>query len=334
MDTNIKPDAQDIVEHIKNLKKQTWLSESQKWWPDHLFHFTDIENAVKILTDGALYSRTELLITGRLSTDIASPNVIASTATQWKNYVRLYFRPRTPTQYCNEGFRPINQLKLGGAHCPVPIIFIFEAKQILIQKGTLFSDGNLAAGANVGGTAVFLSSIPFEKVYHDRYLTEADRANIKFHRHAEVIVPTSLNLSSLKFILCRNQAEFETLLHLMPVTVFDKWQHKVSVDTKLKLFFSKWSFILKADISTSEISFTFNPFSLTPGPFKAKMEILEEATNIVYSWEKKVFYTDAEAPLSFSLSKMTHSEQYEVSFWLDEKLAYKNIFMDDSEIPF
>lgn len=336
MTTNNKPDAQDIIDHINNLKKQSWIAESQRWWPDHLFHFTDIENAIKILANYALYSRTKLLKTEQLVTDSASPNVISSTSYKWKNYVRLYFRPRTPTQYCNEGFRPTNRLKLGGAHCPVPIVFIFDAKQIMIQKGTLFSDGTLAAGARTGDTATFLSSIPFEKVYHDSYLTEADKANIKFHRHAEVIIPESLDLSSLKFIHCRNQAEFETLIHMMPLSSYTHRKHirrMIGVDSKLKLFFSKWSFVQKTDLSMSKISFTFNP-SCTPGPFNAKLEILEVKTSTVYSWEDTSFYTNARDPLSFNLSKMTCPENYIVSFWLDGKIAYKNSFVDDSEMPF
>ena len=118
-----KPDADKILAHIEFIKKQSWLTESQRWWPDHLFHFTDILNAVKILNDGVMFSRLQLEKNKELITDIASKKVIESTDLKWKNYVRLYFRPRTPTQYTNEGFRPKDQRKLE-SHCPVPI-FLF-----------------------------------------------------------------------------------------------------------------------------------------------------------------------------------------------------------------
>lgn len=36
----------------------------------------------------------------------------------------LYFRPRTPTQFHNEGIRPPLQRGQSGAHCPVPIFFV------------------------------------------------------------------------------------------------------------------------------------------------------------------------------------------------------------------
>ena len=49
MTDTLKPDADKIVAHIEELKKQRWLAKSQSWWPDHLFHFTDLLNAVNIL---------------------------------------------------------------------------------------------------------------------------------------------------------------------------------------------------------------------------------------------------------------------------------------------
>ena len=133
----LKPDAKAILTHLENIKQQPWLTESQRWWPDHLFHFTDILNAIKILNDGMLLSRSKLKEKGELITDIASQEVVESTASKWKDFVRLYFRPRTPMQYRNEGFRPKDQRELG-SHCPVPIIFIFDAKSILTNQSYRF----------------------------------------------------------------------------------------------------------------------------------------------------------------------------------------------------
>lgn len=221
----LKPDADKILSHIEDIKKRSWLTESQRWWPDHVFHFTDILNAVKILNDGVMFSRLQLEKNKELITDIASKAVIESTDLKWKDYVRFYFRPRTPTQFNNEGFRPEDQRRLA-SHCPVPIFFIFDSKAILTNKTTCFSDGNLAAGAQTGETAQFFLSLPFEKIYHDQGLTEEEKRNIVFHRHAEVIIPKSLDLSSLKFIWCRSQAEFETLLYLLLPKTRQIWGKK------------------------------------------------------------------------------------------------------------
>lgn len=328
-----KPDAEKILAHIENIKKQSWLSEYQRWWPDHLFHFTDILNAVKILNDGMLLSRSKLEKSGSMATDIASQKVIESTASKWKDYVRLYFRPHTPMQYRNEGFRPKDQRELG-SHCPVPIIFIFDAKNILTNKETLFSDGNLAADAQTGTTSNFFLSLPFEKIYHDRslwMLSDGEKNNIIFHRHAEVIIHKFLDLSSLKFIWCRSQAEFETLVHLLPPKIHQKWIKKIGVGNKSLLFYAYWSFIIKADLSTTTVSFTFNP-SRTPGPFHAELDIEEAGTKVIYSWEKKDFYTVG--TLSFDLSNITQPEHYVVKFRLDGQLAYQNSFLVETELPF
>lgn len=235
-----KPDAEKILAHVEHIKEQPWLTKSQQWWPDYLFHFTDILNAVKILNNGVMFSRLQLEKNKESITDIASKKVIESTDLKWKDYVRLYFRPHTPTQYNNEGFRPKEQRKLE-SHCPVPIFFIFDAKSIMTNQETLFSDGNLAAGARTGESSNFFLSLPFEKIYHDRSLcglSDREKRNIIFHRHAEVIIPKSLDLSSLKFIWCRSQAEYETLIHLLSPKIRQKWQKKIGVGNKPILFYA------------------------------------------------------------------------------------------------
>lgn len=33
------------------------LSNNRKWWPNFLYHFTDVHNASRILCDGYIWSR-------------------------------------------------------------------------------------------------------------------------------------------------------------------------------------------------------------------------------------------------------------------------------------
>jgi len=89
----VKPGYERIRQHINYLSGQSWLADSQKFWPRHLFHFTDVTNAKNILTEGFLFSREQLQKKGKLKTDIASPDIIKVTADKWKNFVRLYFSP-------------------------------------------------------------------------------------------------------------------------------------------------------------------------------------------------------------------------------------------------
>ncbi|MCP5054291.1 MAG: DUF4433 domain-containing protein, partial [bacterium] len=122
-------------------------------------------NAKKILADGFLYSREQLERERQILTDIASPRIIGTTSPKWKKYIRLYFRPRTPMQYSNEGIRPKDKLEYG-AHCPVPVVFVFDAPGLLTLPETEFSNGNLRAkDVMVDDSVDFYLSLPFNKIY-------------------------------------------------------------------------------------------------------------------------------------------------------------------------
>ena len=75
------------------------------WWPKFAYHYTDVTNAVSILSSGKLYSRVKAGAKGVMENDNASRQVIDMTETRATSYVRFYFRPLTPTQYHNEGVR-------------------------------------------------------------------------------------------------------------------------------------------------------------------------------------------------------------------------------------
>jgi hypothetical protein len=318
-----KSDSLEILNFLKQLKKQTWLGPARSWWPDYVFRFDDIENVSQILNSGKILSRREIAKKGLIHKDCASPSVLSSTLDKWKDYVRLYFRPRTPTQYDGEGFRAKPDHKLG-AHFPVPIVMLFDASDILTRDSTKFSNGNLAAGAITGDNAEFLKTIPFDKVYHDKWFDPPDRGSLIFHRHAEVIVPNELDIDALKFIGCRTQAEYETLVHLLSTEARNKLLSKIGLGTKLNLHYRRWTFVEQASMSTELIRFQFNPSSLSPGPYWAKVKIEELATGIVYSWEDKSY--NAKAALALNISSMKDSSSYIVTLTLDGNIAYKNSF--------
>lgn len=327
-----KPDAKEIHAHINSLKKAKWLGSARSWWPNYLFHFTDIPNAVNILKRGELLSRAEAKASKQLVTNSASPEVISQTEEQWKDYVRLYFRPRTPTQFRSEGFRPIEQRELGGAHCPVPIYFLFDSAFVLCRQDTLFSEGNLAAGeAQAVGDAKNFKRIPFEKVYHDTRFAPQERGTIVFHRNAEVIVPKRLDLDSLRFILCRSQAEYNTFLYLLPPNTSTRWARKIGVDMRMNLFERRWTFVEDTELSTTEISFRFNKSTEMPGPFHARVIIHEILTKDIYEWKDDNY--QANGVLRIGLSKLDAPQYYSVSLFLDDQLAFTGRYQEDV-LPF
>lgn len=194
MSKRMKSDAHEIQKYIDQLQKMDWLDESRRWWPQFIFHFTNINNAVGILESGKLLSRKLSQKSNDMITDNASSAVIEQTAERWKEYVRLYFRPKTPTQNKNEGFRPLPQRELN-SHCPVPIFFMFGSKELLSRDDVYFSKGSLAASnSTVYSDASNFKEIPFQYVYHNSYFEASERSFIIHHRHAEVVVRNDLTL--------------------------------------------------------------------------------------------------------------------------------------------
>lgn len=211
----MKPWANTIRQHIE--KWETRLPPSRRSIPRFVYHFTAIPNAVNILTSGQICSRSNANHLSLMVSDNACPEIIEQTREEHTRYARLYFRPRTPTQYNNEGIRPRAHRSLN-SHCPTPVFFCFDAFHVLSMDDVEFSDGNMGSSrARHSAGENFFASIPFEYVFHDGPWANDSADAIRFHRHAEVLVPNKLSLApSLKHILVRSEAERSTLLGLLP----------------------------------------------------------------------------------------------------------------------
>ncbi len=315
-----KPDAARIEARLDSLKQATWIGLARQWWPKYVFRFDDIQNAVRILQCGKVLCRAKR---GE-ALETASQEVLSHTEETWKDHVRLYFRPRTPTQYQVEGFRPKGQLGSLQAHMPVPVFFLFDAKDILTRASTKFSDGNLAAHPVVGENADYFEAIPFEKVYHSSPMPESQKANLKFHRHAEVIVPDELDLDALQLIWLRTEAEYKTLLHLLSPAAVKKYGPKLRHGKKPNLHFYNWSFVESASLEQNKISLVFNASTVTPGPFGAHLEVCNRATGAGYKWENPQF--EAKGTLTVGIPQITRAAAYDVRFTLDGAIAYADRF--------
>lgn len=333
MSSNVKADATEIQAYIDELQKQFWLSGSRAWWPRFIFHFTNINNAVRILERGKLQSRSQLEQSGEMMTDNASPEVIEQTESHWKDYVRLYFRPRTPTQNKNEGFRPAGQRELN-SHCPVPIYFLFDSKKLLSRENVSFSKGSLASsGTPIYADAQSFKEIPFQKVYHDTWFYPEERSSIIFHRHAEVVVPTELPLDDLKHVWCRSEAEYKTLINLLTPETRERWKNKIGGGKKGNLFFRNGLFIEEVDLSTESIAFKINKPGSTFDPIHVRVEVTEVFTGREYSWEDQNYeFTEG---LEIGLSVLEHPESYKVMLFFEDQLMYCDEFNSiDLDMPF
>lgn len=156
----------DLRVHVARWEKQL-KKEGRAWWPRFVYHYTDVNNAINMLNTGVLYSRAEAVTRELMVNENANPEIISSTDQEHLDFVRLYFRPRTPTQYVNEGIKPPSQR--GNGHCPVPVFFVFDLVGVVGRDDARFSKGTLASyrHGHSDQRDYFVNSIPWRDVYGD-----------------------------------------------------------------------------------------------------------------------------------------------------------------------
>ena len=211
---------------------------------------------------------------------------------------------------------------------------MFDALSILSRRDCLFTDGNLAADANPEQQVGKLQQLPFQLIYHDSWFAQSDRSTIIYHRNAEVLIPQRLELRSVRMILCRSQAEYDTLLNLLPLGVRNRWANKIGIVPELNLFHNKWTFVQQVELSNSAILFRFNPNTETPGPFDARVEIYErlaEGGSNRYTWSNAQFL--ASDVLDLDLSNLRNPQEYSVSLYLDGHIAFEGRYQG-YDLPF
>lgn len=218
----------DLETHVERWSKR--LAKSGRgWWPQYVYHVTDVSNAIEILNTGVLHSRAECEHRGLMCHDNANPGVIASTDPDHLRFVRIYFRPQTPTQYINEG---IKLTRRDDGHCPVPIFFFFRFVDLLARDDAHFSRGTMAGGGRTySQRRDYFGDIPFDDVYSTggwgKHST-LRQADIRKARHAEVLIPDSLRLGpELRAIVCRSPAERITLLDGLSEEASARWSRRV-----------------------------------------------------------------------------------------------------------
>lgn len=311
----MKPWHADIERHIAIWSQRLG---HLNWWPRFVYHFTDVRNAASVLQSGNFHSRAEATRLGLMQVDNASSEIIGQTRSERLEFVRLYFRPRTPTQFRNEGIRPRGQQELD-AHCPVPVYFCFDAQTILSNDDTQFSDGNMAsARVSYSGERDFFLNIPFERVFHEGAIRQGDdKTEIIFRRNAEVLVPSRLPLEpGLKYVVCRSAAERQTLLQLLPASLRQRWIPLVRV-IEQGLFYRQWTYVEQVVTLDDAIVFRFNPDSRTPGPFAVVFSYREKGEGPERTWRGRS--DDIRSDLTIQVPAATEGV---VTLYLDDSLAF------------
>ncbi len=172
--------------------------------------------------------------------------------------VRLYFRPRNPTQFHIEGIRKDADCHYGtNAHAPVLVMFVLDARRVLTRPDIMFSDQNMQKHyAQTGSDEAFFNNIPFASVYHEGGI--AGDYSIIDSRCAEVLptLPTPL-ADVLSGIWFRSEPERDTFLHRLGAAS-SQWHQFCSVSEELKVFDKRFPFVADIDLSREGVSFRLN----------------------------------------------------------------------------
>ena len=310
----------DLRDHVARWEKQL-KRQGREWWPRFVYHYTDINNAISILNAGVLYSRAKAQARGLMVNENANPDIIAGTNPEHLDFVRLYFRPRTPTQYVNEGIRPPGQRDRG--HCPVPVFFLFDLVQIVGRKDARFSAGTLASykHGHSDKRDYFVRTIPWRDVYGDGPL-RSDAA--KKARAAEVVIPGGIPLGvELRAIYCRSPGERVTLIDGLADSVRAAWTNRIGIGYA-GLFFERHPYVV--NVSGREGRQIVVEFNMTLTARHGVVRFIVDGEHRHWEWKGR-FREDC-TRMTFQLPGWHESAH--VSVFMEECLAYRgNVVLGD-----
>lgn len=332
----MKHDADQIRAVLDNLCQMDWVRRSERrWWPRFLCHYTDIQNAARILSSGYLYSRQRLEDTHRLPVSSGSNEILAGTQSWIKDCVRLYFRPKTPTQYHVEGVKSAKTLqhsKYSDAHCPVPVFFLFDSAQILSREDCRFSERGLASrNYQILSTAQDLANLDWRKIYHTGPIdySRPEESDITSRRNAEVIIPSHLDMKSLKWIYCRSEAEKDTLLHLIADAQRPQYKRRILATARNELFYKQHTYLESVRMASEAAYLSFSPETKSSGPFRLQIIIRSDDDTRQHTEDAYTFQKG-----EFRWKIRTGFDDYEFELRLDGNLVYRNRHIEVDDIPF
>ena len=240
------------------------LPKERQWWPDYFYHFTDVHNAVSIIESGWIYSRTQAQAKDIMVNDNASRVVIDMTGDEKKTYGRLYFRPLTPTQYHNEGYKPESVRKREiNASCPVPVFFLLSVGKTMRLDNVRFAEKGIAGGRNdIQQGELAFSRLNLKKIYHDGPYSIQEEADIVQYRQSEIIREGGFPLPQIiRGIVCRSNAERETLFYLLrrkSEKIYNAYKKLIMYAPSKRMFYNNGIFIKEVSVTDRVLNLELN----------------------------------------------------------------------------
>ena len=320
-----------------NCEKHSTVS----WWPKFAFHYTDVTNAASILNSAHLYSRINAEEQGLMQNDNASRKVIDMTRTGAAANVRFYFRPLTPTQYYNEGFKH-TRLRYdndSNADVPVPVFLLFDLEKLLNMPETKFSElPQSGYGSTFFNNADDFRKFDFDKIYGNGYIEDHEQMK---YRHAEILYPNSFAIDScIEAILCRNEVELATLLNLLKDLnnkAFYKYRPMIKI-CRRDMFENNGLYVTAFNYHDGTISLAFSDSYAKRHYAEIMMrkndvtELKEIDSRIELDWvnaRKSLYHQEAGLKINYistptvtlrSLPKFKDAKTLRIKFYLEDKL--------------
>lgn len=297
------------------------LSETKKpfrsRWPAHLFHHTTLANAASILRSGSLEARADR--EGKFE-NVAALDVLG-TKTDAHGFVRLYFRPRTPTQFHIEGIsRRSDRVKFPDAHAPTLVMLVFDAKSILCIEDTRFSAGNMQqSGTAICNGDQSFTNIPFAKVYHDSGIDED--YSIIHHRCAEVLAKSPMNLISLRSIYCRSAPERDMLIHLLGSDAAD-WEKRIKISDDLRVFTKRYPFLQELRLSPKGLVFRINPRD-DRALLNVEISLTNKSGQQIINFAHDSLRASPQGAPNWMIKSELEAGEYEASVRIDGEIAFR-----------
>lgn len=189
------------------------------------YHFTHMENAVKIIRAMKLQSRN--YADGNFSNSAGS-NVHRTNKAH--NFARFYFVPKSPTQFYNECLGKDRgtdyydkAYNLGLPKCPLPVFFVFDIEELLTVMPDLcyYSNGNMQKDSSQCFKVV---TDPHKIKAREIYIDSRDTFD---ERQQEFLVEGELDFSKLRNvqICCYNDFQAQMLRNELKGT---KWEQIIT----------------------------------------------------------------------------------------------------------
>lgn len=224
----------EIIQDVPELEFYFKLKAQNSKWSGYIYHFSHIENALKIIDSQRIYSRKSAMNT------VDSASTVVHRRDTSHDYARFYFRPQTPTQYYNEclgadiDLRNFDQAqKLGLPKCPIPVFFRFNLQEVLLamRDKCYISNGNMQTNwAKENPISQMMSSFTFKDLYSTIFDTSDNdwRTYIRYSQQ-EFLVKDQFDFSKLRDvqIIVRSNEDRDQLKALL---ANDELAQKIIVD--------------------------------------------------------------------------------------------------------